>query len=251
MTAAYAVRAQAAQQEGIAVVGEAVQRVAPESAEFVVEIATAAPSATQALRDHQTKTSHLAQLVGTLGVPRTDLQIVSVNVINTFSSLLQSLPPYGAVAQLGPSFAPLSGPSYTGAGQTFQPDVQFGSYQARSLLRVRVRDANRVGEVVDALTKAGAVLAGGFSFRVADESAARKSALDAAGRDARSKAESLAAAAGKQVGEPLSISEDVVASNGVYSVLRAQAPWAFGADTPQMAGELEYYARVTASFRFQ
>jgi uncharacterized protein YggE len=153
---------------------------------------------------------------------------------------MPALPGYGPIPQIGQ--VPFG---------AIQPELQFGSYQVRNLLRVNVRETARVGEVVDALTKAGATLAGGFSFRVADEAAARKAALDEAARDARSKAEALASAAGKQVGDPQSIVEDVVATNGVYAALRAQAPFAFGTGTPAAAGELEYYARVTANFRFQ
>lgn len=251
MTAAFAVRPQAGPAEGIAVTGEALQRVAPESAEFMVEIATAAPSATQALRDHQAKAAHLAQVVSPLGVQRTDLQTVSINVLNTYSPLMQALPGYGGMPQIGPAFSGYASGPFAGTATALQPDVQFGAYQARSLVRVRVRESARVGEVVDALAKAGAMLAGGFSFRVGDEASARKAALEAAGRDARAKAEILAAAAGRQVGDPVAISEEVLASNGVYTALRAQAPLAFGPETPQMAGELEYYARVTANFRFQ
>lgn len=251
MTAAYAVRPQAGPVEGIAVTGEALQRIAPESAEFVVEIGTAAPSAAQALRDHQAKAAHLAQTVAPLGVQRTDLQTVSINVLNTYSSLLQGLPAFGGMPQIGTALGNYSVGPFGGAATPLQPDVQFGSYQARSLIRVRVRETARVGEVVDALAKAGAVLAGGISFRVADEASARKTALEAAGKDARAKAEILAAAAGRQVGEPMAISEEVLASNGVYTAMRAQAPLAFGPETPQLAGELEYYARVTANFRFQ
>ena len=90
-----------------------------------------------------------------------------------------------------------------------------------------------------------------FSFKAPDEAHARRSALEAAGKDARAKAEVLAGAAGRKIGEAVAIAEDIVASNGVYSALRAAFPLSFGAGAPQMAGELEYYARVSASFRFQ
>jgi len=222
--------------EGIAVVGEAVRRVAPESAEFLIEITAGGHTASQAMHDHQARTTQIAQAVAALGLQRPDLQTVSLNVANLYAPLAQALPPYG-MPQLAPS--------------TFQPEIQFGTYQARSVLRVNVRDAARAGEIADALAKAGATLMGGLAYHAADEAGARRAALEAAGKDARSKAETLAATAGKQLGDPLSISEDIVASNGVYSALRAQAPWAFGPDTPAAAGELEYYARVTASFRFQ
>jgi uncharacterized protein YggE len=237
--------------EGVAVVGEALHRAAPEGAEFVVEIVTAAPTVAQALQDHKAKIAQIAQTVAPLGVQRTDLQTITLNISSNFGPLLPALP-YGAMPQVGPAaFGPFTGGPYPGAAAALQTDVQFGSYQARSLVRIYARDAARVGEIVDTLTKAGANLSSGFSFRVADESAARRSALEAAGRDARAKAESLAQAAGKQVGDPVSIFEDIVVANGAYSALRAQLPFAFGPGTPANAGELEYYARVTTTFRIQ
>ena len=75
--------------------------------------------------------------------------------------------------------------------------------------------------------------------------------MEAAGKDAKAKAETLAAAAGKKVGEPVGIAEDLVASNGTYAALRSMVPMAFGAGAPLAAGELEYYAKVSASYRFQ
>jgi len=240
-------RAQTQAIEGIAVVGEAVRRVSPDSTEFLIEISAAAQTAAQAVRDHQAKAALIAQAIAPLGVQRNDLETVSMNVVNIFTPLMQALPPYGAPPQIGPSaFGP-----FGAAAAGLQPDVQFGTYQARSFERVTVRDTARVGEILDALAKAGAALAGGIAYRAADETTARKAALEAAGRDARTKAEALASAAGKKIGEPLAIFEDVVAANGIYAALRAQAPLAFGPGTPAVAGELEYYARVTASFRFQ
>jgi uncharacterized protein YggE len=234
MTPSYGYRTPAQPIDGVAVVGEAMRRVAPESAEFLIEITAAGHTATQALQEHQTRSAQLAQAVAPLGVQRDDLQSISLNVFNVYAPVLPMLSPFAGAQQIGPGM-----------------DIQFGSYQVRNLVRVRVRETARVGEVVDTLAKAGAALAGGFSFHVADEAGARRSALDAAARDARSKAETLAAAAGKQVGDPQAIFEDVVAANGVYAALRTQAPFAFGPGTPTSAGELEYYARVTASFRFQ
>ena len=64
------------------------------------------------------------------------------------------------------------------------------------------------------------------------------------------KAEALASASGKQVGDPIGISEDIVASNGAFSALRAVMPPGFGPAAPPVIGELEYYARVSANFRF-
>src|SRR5437762_5961327 len=58
-------------------------------------------------------------------------------------------------------------------------------------------------------------------FRSSDEAGARTHALEAAGKDARAKAEALAVSAGKQVDDAIAIAEDIVASNGVYTALRS------------------------------
>jgi uncharacterized protein YggE len=239
-----------AQPEGVTVIGEAVRRVAPERAEFIAEITTSAPNAAQALRENHTKTTQLAQAVSTLGVLQADIQSISLNMYSLYAPLMQALPPYaGGAAQIGPGFPPYSGGPAMTPG--LQPEVQFGAYHARNTLRIQVREPGRVGEVADAVSRTGATVAGGFAFQVSDESHARRAALDAAAKDARSKAEALAAAAGRQIGDLVSITEDVVASNGDYAALRSAFPFSFGAGAPRAVGELEYYARVSANFRIQ
>ena len=238
-------------QQGITVTGEAVRRVTPEIAEFLVEITAAAPTAAQALRDNQQKTMHLAQAMAALGVQPSDLQTVSFNLFNQFAPQIPGLPPalpaYGGAPQIGHAgFAPYAGGV---PGPSLQGEIQFGSYQARNTLRVNVREPGRAGEILDTATKAGATTVGGFSLKASDDGQVRRAALEAAGKDARAKAEALAAAAGKQIGEAVGICEEIVATNGVYSALRAAWPFSFGAGVPQVAGELEYYARVSANFR--
>jgi hypothetical protein len=246
MMPAFGSRTQNQPLEGIAVVGEALRRVAPESVEFLIEITASGATGSQATQNHQTKTAQIAQTVAALGVQHGDLQTVSLNVVNGYVPLMQALPAYGG-SQIGQG-----GLGTLAATPALQPEVQFGTtHQARSVVRVNIRDAARAGEIADALVMAGATLASALSYHAGDEAGARKSALDAAVKDARVKAETLATAAGKKLGDAVSISEDIVASNGVYSALRAQMPWAFGPATPSVAGDLEYYARVTASFRLQ
>jgi hypothetical protein len=237
--------------EGITVTGEAVRRVSPESAEFLLEITTSAPTAAQALRDNQMKTAQVVNAIGPLGVQTSDIQTISFQVYNLYSPVRQALPGYGGmqtqIAAVG--FVPQTvGPVGQAEGAYNPYDLQFGSYHARNTVRVNVRDAARAGDVADAAAKTGATLLGGFALRASDESGARRSALEAAGKDARSKAEALAAAAGKQLGDPIAVAEEIVASNGTYMALRAAMPFAFGAGAPQTAGELEYYARVSARF---
>src|SRR6266699_3011325 len=80
MMSAQGSRVQTQPLEGVAVVGEAIRRVEPESAEFLVEITAGGASGTQAIHNHHTKTAQIAQAVSALGVQRADLQTVSLNV---------------------------------------------------------------------------------------------------------------------------------------------------------------------------
>lgn len=230
------------QREGVTVIGEAVRRLPPETAEFLLEITASAPSAAQALHDHQSKVSQVAQAIAPMGVQPADLQTISLNVTSVYAPMGRPLPGSFGMPQIGsPGYAPFSG------GQ----ELQFGAYQARSVLRMNVRQAARVGEIVDAVTRSGATVASTFSFQASDEAVARRTLLEAAGRDARAKAETLAAATGRQLGEPIAVTEDCIVTNGTYALLRSYAPFAVGGSGSQVAGELEYYARVTATFKLQ
>lgn len=223
-------------------IGEAVRRVSSETAEFLIEVTSAAPTAAQALRENQSKTLQVIQTIAPAGVQPGDVEAISMKVQNVYAPLAPALPGYG-LPQIGYSGFPYAG------GPSVQPETQFGSYMASKTLRINVREPARIGDAADAAARAGATIVGAFRLRAADEPAARRAALEAAGKDARLKAEVLAAAAGRQVGEPVAISEDLVASNGMYSALRATLPFAFGGGAPEMIGELEYYARVSVNFR--
>ena len=246
MMAQYGSRVQT-QTDGVTVIGEAVWRVPPERAEFLIEITASAPTAAQALHDNQLKSAQVAQAVAPLGVQQADLQTISLNVYNLHRPVLPVLPAYGGLPTIGAG----GFPAYGAGAAPVPAEIQSAVYHARNILRVNVRDPRRLGEIVDVVARAGAVIAGSLSIGVSDEASARRHALEAAGKDARSKAEALALSTGKQVDDAVAIAEDIVASNGVYAALRSVVPFAFGAGTPEVAGELEYYARVSASFRLK
>jgi len=78
-------------------------------------------------------------------------------------------------------------------------------YIARGGATAVVRDVTRAGAVVDAAVAAGAASVDGPSFFIDDPQALLRRALVAAFRDARSKAEALAAEAGLTLGRTISI----------------------------------------------
>src|SRR5882757_8610115 len=89
------------QNEGVTVIGEAVRRITPESAEFLIEIASTAPAAAQALRDNHAKIMQLTQSLNPLGVQPADVQIISSKVQSLYSPVMQSLPGYIGLPQIG------------------------------------------------------------------------------------------------------------------------------------------------------
>jgi len=74
------------------------------------------------------------------------------------------------------------------------PDTVYGYTVSRDFT-VKVRAIAKAGNVVDAVTRAGATSIGGVSFGLSDPAAAQASATAKAVDDARAKAEALAAAA--------------------------------------------------------
>src|SRR5262249_3031335 len=105
--ASYGSRAQT-QMDGVVVVGEAVWRVPPERAEFLIEIKASAPTAAPARRDNQMKSAQVAQAVAPLGVQQADLQTISLNVYTLYTpALLPTLSPYSNLPAIGSgSFPP-------------------------------------------------------------------------------------------------------------------------------------------------
>src|SRR5215813_7044678 len=88
MTPAYAQRVPTQPAEGVTVVGEAIRRASPESAEFLIEISANAPNAAQAIRDQNNRIAQIAQATQSLNVQRSDIQTISANVYNVYAPVM-------------------------------------------------------------------------------------------------------------------------------------------------------------------
>jgi uncharacterized protein YggE len=80
-----------------------------------------------------------------------------------------------------------------------------GQYQASNVVAVTVRKIDRTGEVVSAVTDAGANILAGPDLRMSDPEKAANSAYGAAYKSARARAEAYAEAAGMEISRVLSI----------------------------------------------
>lgn len=121
------------------------------------------------------------------------------------------------------------------------------SFQVQNMVNVIIRDIAKVGDVLDGAVAAGANTIYGVNFYVDDATAAASQARTLAVEDARQRAEELAAAAGKTLGDVVSITEGYSAGpiygRGGAGMAEAAAP-----STPIQAGMTTIEISVTVVY---
>jgi uncharacterized protein YggE len=125
-------------------------------------------------------------------------------------------------------------------------------FTVSNIATVRIHDINKTGELIDAAVAAGGDLARvqGLQFTIDDPSALQNQARQKAMADAKSRADTLAQAAGVQLGAPRSISEGGGATPitfGAADIARATgAP-----NTPIQTGQLEVQVTVSVVYELK
>lgn len=160
-------------QRTVAVVGTATIKAAPDEAVISLGVQTQAATAQGAITQNAERMMAVLQALVGQGIGKDDIATSYVSLYPTYGN---------------------TGMEITG-------------YQAANQIDVTVRDMEKVGPVIDAGVDAGANLSNGISFRLSDENHGVNEALRAAVADARSKAETLAAAGGAQLGQVVTIVE--------------------------------------------
>ncbi len=127
-----------------------------------------------------------------------------------------------------------------------QPEVV--GYWANNSVRVIIRDLDGAGRVLQAAIDAGANTVNGLSFTVSNADALRQQARTLAVADARSKAETLAEAAGARLGDVKSIREQ---SGSIPVFARAEFEADSGVAVPIEPGELSVTAQVEVVFELR
>lgn len=126
-------------------------------------------------------------------------------------------------------------------------EMRTNYYQVENMLSVKVRDLSRAGAVLDAAMEAGANTTYGITFSSTQENEAYQKALTRAVEDAAKKAEVLAAAAGKQLGELTLI--DASQSGGFYGVSNVYDAKETGASrTAIVSGDVSVSASVILEY---
>ncbi|HEY6057346.1 MAG TPA: SIMPL domain-containing protein [Candidatus Limnocylindrales bacterium] len=120
-------------------------------------------------------------------------------------------------------------------------------YQLTNVVSVTIRHLDRLAEAIDASIASGATTLEGVTFRVDDRTAAERQARSAAMADARSKADTLASAAGVSITGVSAINE-TSASIPTPMPYAGAAPDRAAVPTPVEAGTLEVSIDVTVVY---
>lgn len=126
-------------------------------------------------------------------------------------------------------------------------------YRVSNQVNVKIRDIEKVGQVIAAATEAGANNIHGVSFSVAEPGALEIEARQAAIDNARQKAGSLADLSGVELGEVVSVSEVIGQPGPVLERFAAGGADAVAeTSVPSIApGELSYTVQIQVTFAIQ
>ena len=124
------------------------------------------------------------------------------------------------------------------------------TYQVANSVTVTIRDTAQIEAIISAAVEAGANTINSLNFGIADQTALEAQAREAAVRNARARAESLASALGVSVGEPVTVVE--LGSNigqplPMYR-MAADSAVAQGGSMPISQGQLDVTVNVQISY---
>jgi len=126
-------------------------------------------------------------------------------------------------------------------------------FRVTNIVSAKLRDLDRVGEVIDDAAEAGGDLLQiqGLSFTIEEPDELRAQAREEAVKEARAKGERLAELAGVKLGKPISINEEGFFQPPPIPLARGALEAAPAAETPIQPGEMEVSVSVSVVFAIE
>jgi hypothetical protein len=203
-------------QNAISVSGEGKVSAEPDMAEIIIGVESRAPTAKEAASQNSEDMNEVMAVLEGMGIAEEDIQTVDYSI------------------RVEMDYRGDEGPKVVG-------------YVVDNVVRVKVRDLDLVGDLLDQATDAGANNIYGITFTVEDPRPFQEQAREMAVAEARSKAGQLAEAADVRLGDLLSLSEYLV--GGPVYVERAAAAEGMGGGAPPISpGQLEITVQVQMSY---
>lgn len=207
---------------GITVVGQGEAAGPPDLATINAGVQTLAPTVVESSRENQAIIERIMQALDKEGVAAIDIQTADYSVWPE-----QQHDPRGS------------------------GEITITGYRVNNTVRITVRDIDRLGKILAAVTDAGANAIHGIGFSVEDSAALEAQARSAAMADARARAEALAELAGVRLGKVLKIS---MSPGGGYPVpfMGGRMDMAQSASVPGIStGQLSITVQVQVSYEIQ
>lgn len=199
----------------ITVTGHAEVAAAPDMATVTLGATTEAKSAAAAMSENSSQVAKVFDALKTAGIAARDIQTSGLSL----------------------------GPRWSRSSNGEARDVI--GFTASNTVTVRVRKLDALGQVLDALVKAGANDISGLQFGVAAPGALEDEARTKAVKDAHRKAAMMAEAAGVKLGRVISIS---ASGGGPRPQPMFRMAVADSAPVPVAGGEVTYSADVTVTY---
>ncbi len=205
----------------ITVVGRGEVKVKPDVAHTTVGVEALGPTVDAAMADAEARMTSVLAALKKMGIADKDIQTSNFSI--NFERQMDQKP---VTAQATPG--------------KFEPPAGF--YRVSNMVQVTIRDLTKVGDVIDTAVKAGANNVWGISFGLDDTKALESQAREAAVKDARARAESLAGLTNVQVGDVISVSE--VIGNQPMPMYSAAEGRGGGGGTPAEPGEVTFTTQI-------
>jgi uncharacterized protein len=212
----------------ITVVGRGEVKVQPEIATTTIGVDVQAATVDAAMTEAQARMTAILEAMKGLGIADKDIQTsnFSINFERDQSR----------------EVAPAATPTTSGE---FQPVPGF--YRVSNMVQVTIRDLESVSEVLDTAVKSGANNIWGIAFGLDDTSTLEAQAREDAIRDARARAESLAALNGVKAGGVVSISE-VIPNQPLLFAAEGRGG---GGGTPVQPGEVTFTTQIQVVYAIE
>jgi uncharacterized protein YggE len=219
--AASSVEAPKSIERSITVVGEGKVSVTPDVAEANVGVEVLAPTVKEATAEAKERMTAIMAALEKAGIAGKDIQTSS------YSIYFERYPEVMATTEATP------------------PEVE-GNYRVSNMVRVKIRDLDKIGAVLDEVIEAGANNVYGVNFTLDDPSEVRSQARAKAIDNAKAKAQELAGLNGVSLGEVLQVSE--VIGGSFPTIGMPMAVEYAGGGGPISPGELEFSVQIQVTY---
>lgn len=220
-SAPQAVAESAEQPRTISVTGQGEAVAAPDMAVVTIGVQTDGATAADALRANSAAMTATIDKLKSMDIEARDIQTANLSV----------------------------NPRYDYEKNRSQPELI--GFQANNSVRVRLRDLEKAGAVIDEAVSSGANSLGGISFTFAEPKPLYDAARRDAVADAMARAALLADAAGVRLGSVLTIQDGYVATPRPGPVMANMRLEAADSSVPMEAGESSVRANVTLIYEIE